>query len=117
MKLAHALKQLLSKNCLAIFYARQKNGWGTSHNTVNFKDIWLVTSFYLANLSVFNKFLCLQALWNWVLIFLQMNNEKVTGIRCYDSQQTEVFADTSNMKVNKKRTMPVEKQGEYESKR
>ncbi|XP_038068641.1 oxysterol-binding protein-related protein 9-like isoform X2 [Patiria miniata] len=35
----------------------------------------------------------------------------------YANGQTEVFADTTTMKADKKRIMPTEKQGEYESKK
>ncbi|XP_071800418.1 oxysterol-binding protein-related protein 9-like isoform X2 [Asterias amurensis] len=59
----------------------------------------------IAHVSDRKPFLTISGEWNGVMMAKYANG------------QTEVFADTSNMKVNKKRTMPVEKQGEYESKR
>ncbi|XP_022089201.1 oxysterol-binding protein-related protein 9-like isoform X2 [Acanthaster planci] len=59
----------------------------------------------VAHVSDRKPFMTITGEWNGVLTAKHANGE------------TEAFADTTTMKVNKKRIMPVEKQGEYESKR
>ena len=57
------IKLLSRKYCLANFFAKARNEWGTSCNIVKFLEFWTVTSFcFKKYFSVLSKIVYFQAL-------------------------------------------------------
>ena len=66
----------------ANFFTKQKKTWSTCRNNVIFIEYWQVTCFLLGNIStVLSKFLCLQAFWNWALIYASFLKTKTVSFK------------------------------------